>query len=130
MRRTLTISAALALTAVAAPAFGKGSSSGSHSGSHGSPTHTSSSTHSTSSHHSSKAAPGVPRDSHGKIKRSEHAKNEFKHGHPCPSTGKTSGECPGYVIDHIRALKHGGADSPENMQWQTVEAAREKDKVE
>jgi hypothetical protein len=50
--------------------------------------------------------------------------------HPCPSTGKTSGSCPGYVIDHVIALKHGGADSPSNMQWQTVQAAKAKDKVE
>jgi hypothetical protein len=33
------------------------------------------------------------------------------------------------VIDHIQALKHGGADSPD-MQWQTREAAKAKDQVE
>jgi hypothetical protein len=47
--------------------------------------------------------------------------------HPCPSTGKTHGSCPGYVVDHVQALKHGGADSPSNMQWQTKEAAKAKD---
>jgi hypothetical protein len=26
---------------------------------------------------------------------------------------------PGYVVDHIVALKRGGADHPGNMQWQT-----------
>jgi len=40
----------------------------------------------------------------------------------------------GYVlamsIDHVQALKHGGADSPSNMQWQTKQAARAKDKWE
>jgi hypothetical protein len=50
--------------------------------------------------------------------------------HPCPSTGKTYGACPGYGVDHKTALKRGGADRPENMQWQTKEAAREKDKWE
>jgi hypothetical protein len=48
----------------------------------------------------------------------------------CPSTGKTYGNCPGYVVDHNQALKHGGADDPSNMQWQTRQAAKEKDKWE
>jgi len=73
---------------------------------------------------------GVKRDSKGRIKRSSAARTAFKHSHPCPSTGKSSGPCPGYVIDHVQALKHGGADSPSNMQWQTIEAAKAKDKIE
>jgi len=48
----------------------------------------------------------------------------------CPATGKTYGACPGYVVDHVIALKRGGADSASNMQWQTTRAAREKDKWE
>ena len=54
----------------------------------------------------------------------------FQRSHPCPSTGKTSGACPGYVIDHVVPLKRGGADAPGNMQWQTTAAAQAKDKVE
>jgi hypothetical protein len=50
--------------------------------------------------------------------------------HPCPVTGAPSGKCPGYVIDHIQALAVGGADDPSNMQWQTKEAAKAKDKWE
>jgi len=50
--------------------------------------------------------------------------------HPCPSTGKTSGACPGYVVDLKQALKHGGADSPSNMQWQSAAEAKAKDKWE
>lgn len=72
----------------------------------------------------------VPRDSHGKIQRSAKAKSEFKHVHPCPSTGKSSGKCPGYVIDHVTPLKRGGADDPSNMQWQSKADAKAKDKVE
>jgi hypothetical protein len=34
------------------------------------------------------------------------------------------------VIDHVVPLKRGGADAPTNMQWQTVTAAKAKDKVE
>jgi len=63
-------------------------------------------------------------------KRSPAATGAFQRSHPCPSTGKTSGACPGYVIDHITPLKRGGADSPWNMQWQTTEAAKQKDKWE
>ena len=84
----------------------------------------------TSSHSHSKAAPGVHRDSHGKIARDPRQTNAFKKQHPCPSTGKSSGSCPGYVIDHIKPLKRGGADSPSNMQWQTEGAAKQKDKWE
>jgi hypothetical protein len=44
--------------------------------------------------------------------------------------GKTTGDCPGYVVDNIVPLKRGGADIPENMQWQTVAEAKAKDKIE
>jgi len=75
-------------------------------------------------------AEGVARDSHGKIARSREAKDAFKRQHPCPSTGRSSGACPGYVIDHVIALKRGGTDDPVNMQWQTTAAAKAKDKYE
>jgi 5-methylcytosine-specific restriction endonuclease McrA len=70
------------------------------------------------------------RDSRGRIVRSTTAKHDFQKAHPCPSTHKTTGACPGYVIDHVVPLKRGGADSPSNMQWQTTAAAKAKDKVE
>jgi len=100
-------------------------SGGSHSGakSHSSSTHSGTGSH-------SKTAPGVHRDSHGKIARDPRQTNAFKKQHPCPSTGKTSGSCPGYVIDHVTPLKRGGADSPSNMQWQTEGAAKRKDRWE
>src|SRR5215472_361048 len=66
----------------------------------------------------------VVRDKLGKIKRSKAARNEFQREHPCPSTGSTSGRCPGYVVDHIKALECGGADASSNMQWQTTAYAR------
>jgi hypothetical protein len=67
---------------------------------------------------------GVTRDSGGKIKRSAAAKKEF-----LKETGYPNGR-PGYVVDHVTPLKRGGADSPSNMQWQTKEAAKAKDKWE
>jgi len=69
-------------------------------------------------------------DRHGKIKRSKAEKDAFRRGNPCPSTGKNNGACPGYVVDHINALECGGADAAGNMQWQTAEAAKEKDRTE
>lgn len=70
------------------------------------------------------------RDSRGRIIRSTIAMHDFQRAQPCPSTHKTTGACPGYVIDHITPLKRGGADSPSNMQWQTTAAAKAKDEVE
>lgn len=51
----------------------------------------------------------------------------FVREHPCPSTGMSKGRCPGYVVDHVVPLCAGGADSPANMQWQTVQESRRKD---
>ena len=84
--------------------------------------------HSATGHGHSKADAGVKRDGHGKVARSEKNKDAFRKSHPCPSTGKSHGACPGYVIDHMQALKHGGADDSYNMQWQNVDAAKSKDR--
>ena len=70
------------------------------------------------------------RDAHGRIKRSRAVTTDFKHRHPCPSTGRSGGRWPGYIIDHVRPLECGGADTTENMQWQTVSAAKIKDRTE
>lgn len=75
-------------------------------------------------------ASGIPRDSRGRIRRSAVAKHSFERQQPCPSTGRTSGRCPGYVVDHVKPLECGGADAPNNMQWQTTAAGKAKDKTE
>lgn len=62
--------------------------------------------------------------------RNASAKYQFKKLHPCPVTGKRSGTCKGYVIDHVRALACGGLDAPSNMQWQTIAEAKAKDRWE
>jgi hypothetical protein len=62
--------------------------------------------------------------------RSASARREFQGLHPCPSTGKPSGACPRYVVDHIVPLKRGWLDGPSNMQWQTIADAKAKDRVE
>jgi len=71
------------------------------------------------------------------IRQSQHAntaaravKAEFQRSTPCPATGQHRGKCPGYVIDHIDPLCHGGADAAVNMQWQTIVDAKVKDRWE
>lgn len=58
--------------------------------------------------------------------RSPAVRAEFQRVQPCPATGERRGPCPGWQVDHIQALKCGGRDAPDNMQWLTVEAHREK----
>lgn len=67
---------------------------------------------------------GVSRDKHGRIKRSSKATYDFR-----KQTGYPHGR-KGYVIDHIIPLSKGGCDCPSNMQWQTKEEAKRKDKTE
>jgi len=144
MRHYLVALAAVVALAVAPSGGAHSGSSHSHSSSsHSSGTHNSGhsaaphiSPHASSAHsgtyHSGgqQAAVGVKRDAHGKVARDPHAKEAFRKLHPCPATGKTYGACPGWVVDHRQALKHGGADDPSNMQWQTQTAAKAKDKWE
>lgn len=65
-----------------------------------------------------------------RIHRSAAAVAQFKRAHPCPATHLPRGRCPGWIVDHVVALKRGGADLPCNMQWQTVIEAKEKDRWE
>lgn len=62
--------------------------------------------------------------------RSATAVIEFKRQQPCPVTGKVRGACLGWVVDHIEPLCAGGPDESSNMQWQAVQDAKAKDKLE
>jgi hypothetical protein len=62
--------------------------------------------------------------------RSQKTVRAFKRLYPCPFTGKSSGPCPGWIIDHILPLECHGLDVVLNMQWQTVIDAKAKDKWE
>ena len=73
---------------------------------------------------------GCVPESNGRIARSRTARHQFEKSHPCPSTGRGGGACPGYVVDHVVPLERGGADDSSNMQWQTIADAKAKDKVE
>lgn len=59
--------------------------------------------------------------------RSQAVTREFQRLHPCPSTLRRYGACPGFVKDHIIPLCAGGPDSIANLQWQTIKAAKAKD---
>ena len=48
------------------------------------------------------------RDANGRIKRNPAARRAFQRSNPCPATGRTSGACPGYIVDHTVPLKRGG----------------------
>lgn len=41
----------------------------------------------------------------------------FVRHNPCPATGLHRGACPGWEVDHIKALCAGGPDHRSNMQW-------------
>src|SRR6476646_4352816 len=119
MRRLVSVLFAIAILTTSPLAMARGghSSYGGHHSGHSGNGHGShhSYWHGGHYHHSPKAI-GVPRDSHGHIKRTAEAKVHFKKTHPCPSTGRSTGACLGYIIDH--------------MQWQTVEATKLKDRTE
>jgi hypothetical protein len=108
----------LFLAAPANATHPRGSSRGSY--------HSHSTAHHYRSHsgHTRRYAYGVPRDSHGRIKRSSEEKKKFER-----ESGYPHGR-PGYVVDHIIPLSQGGRDDPSNMQWQTKEEAKAKDRTE
>jgi hypothetical protein len=58
-----------------------------------------------------------PRMADGSIKRRADVLTAFRKVHPCPATGKTSGACPGWSIDHIIPLASCGCDAVRNLQW-------------
>jgi hypothetical protein len=61
--------------------------------------------------------------------RDSGVRKAFQRAHPCPSTGKKTGACPGYVVDHIRP-RAGGPDTVAKLQWQTVAESKKKDRLE
>ena len=62
--------------------------------------------------------------------RSRTLRAEFMRLNPCPSTGLSRGACPGWQVDHREALVCGGRDELANLQWLTIEAHRQKTRVE
>jgi 5-methylcytosine-specific restriction endonuclease McrA len=65
-----------------------------------------------------------------RIKRSAVALHQFVQKQACPATGLHRLPCPGYQIDHKVPLKCHGADAPDNLQWLTIQAHKEKTRRE
>jgi len=76
------------------------------------------------SHPNSTRCDNCQRERHGMIQPREAAMRDHM-----KESGYPKGR-PGYVVDHIVPLSKGGRDVPSNMQWQTVQDAKAKDKVE
>lgn len=74
--------------------------------------------------HTARYSFSAARDGQGRIARSSAARYAFM-----ARTGYPHGR-PGYVVDHTVPLKRGGTDAPSNMQWQTKDAAKAKDRWE
>ena len=62
--------------------------------------------------------------------RSPAIKSEFRKLNPCPTTGKKTGACPGWQVDHREALVCGGRDELANLQWLPIAEHREKTRAE
>lgn len=61
------------------------------------------------------------RESDGTIARSTSVIAAYRKLYPCPATGKTTGPCKGWAINHMIPLAKGGCDSVINMAWLPVE---------
>lgn len=61
------------------------------------------------------------RDKNDRIARSTSVLRAYQKLHPCPATGKTSGACPGWAINHVIPLAKGGCDSVINLMWVPVQ---------
>jgi hypothetical protein len=64
------------------------------------------------------------------LPRSNALRAEFRKANPCPATGKKTGACPGWNIDHREALVCGGRDELGNLQWLPVAEHKEKTRAE
>ncbi len=51
------------------------------------------------------------------IERNRAEVRAFRAQEPCPATGRRSGPCKGWAVDHVIALCAGGEDHRSNMQW-------------
>lgn len=90
-------------------------------------THKTTAPHSHATKKASKAkCQSCPRDSHGKIKRSQSAKCAY-----LKQLGYANCRVPkGFVLDHVRPLACGGVDGASNFQLQSKAEAAAKDKIE
>ncbi len=67
---------------------------------------------------------GMVAEVDARIPRSQAEVRAYRKEHPCPSTEKVRGACPGYQVDHVIPLCAGGPDHRSNMHWLSVEDHR------
>jgi hypothetical protein len=70
------------------------------------------------------------RNAANEIIRSSAVRAEFQKQNPCPSTGLRFGSCPGYAVNHDRALACGGCDAIFNLSWMRNDAKKLHDSYE
>lgn len=61
------------------------------------------------------------RDDRGRIVRRADVVAAFRQLYPCPATGRSTGACRGWAVDHVIPLAVGGCDAVSNLQWLPVE---------
>jgi hypothetical protein len=72
---------------------------------------------------------GCVRDLSGHISQNPAPVRDFRSTHPCPANGSLRGPCPGYLVDHIKALKPGTRETSANLRWRTItQAVKERPK--
>lgn len=59
----------------------------------------------------------IKRDGKGQIIRRADVIRAFRKLYPCDATGKTTGACPGWAINHTLPISQGGCDSVSNLDW-------------
>lgn len=64
----------------------------------------------------------VTRNAAGKTLRDPKVIAAFRRLYKCDSTGKYTGACPGWAVDHVIPRDCGGIDAVYNMQWLPDEA--------
>lgn len=75
------------------------------------------------------AGPPV-RNVDGTIRRRADVIAAFRKVHRCPSTGRYTGACPNYAINHVYPLACGGADAVWNMVWMRNDIKAQVDRIE
>ncbi len=74
---------------------------------------------------------GISSAAYAASERSSAVTREFQKLHPCPSTGRRSGPCPGMIKDHRVPICLGQEfDRVDNLTWQTYEDSLRKDRIE
>jgi hypothetical protein len=75
--------------------------------------------------HRAASCTGCVRDLDGRLSSNPAPVRAFRSTHPCPANGSLKGPCPGYLVDHVKPLDRGGADTVRNMRWRKIAQAKE-----